>query len=82
MLKELKMKNKLDSIQSKKDSHIEITLNQVVGIIGGWLIVMFVFPFFDYLEQFYVATISSILFFIWSYSRSYIIRRYFNGRLT
>jgi len=68
-------------MQSKKDSHIEITLNQFVGIIGGWLIVMFLFPLFNHLEQFYVATISSILFFIWSYARSYIIRRYFNRRL-
>jgi len=68
-------------MQSKKDSHIEITLNQVVGIIGGWLIVMFLFPLFNHLEQFYVATISSVLFFIWSYLRSYIIRRFFNGRL-
>ena len=68
--------------QTKKESHIEITLNQVVGIIGGWLIVMFIFPFFDHLEQFYVATISSVLFFIWSYFRSYMIRRLFNKRVT
>jgi len=68
-------------MQSKRETHIEITLNQVVGIIGGWLIVMFIFPFFDHLEQFYVASISSVLFFVWSYVRSYIIRRFFNRRI-
>jgi hypothetical protein len=68
-------------MQSKKYSHYEVLSNQVIGIIGGWLIVYYLFPFFQHLDQVYVATISSVLFFIWSYSRSYVIRRIFNRRI-
>ena len=68
-------------MQTKKESHKEVMVNQIVGIIGGWLIVYFLFPLFDYLEQGLVATISTIIFFIWSYLRSYGLRRYFNRRL-
>lgn len=67
-------------MQTRKQSHTEILTNQVIGVIGGWLIVYLLFPLFDYLAQGYVATISSVLFFVWSYTRSYIIRRVFNRR--
>ena len=67
--------------QSKRDSHIEISINQVAGIILGWLIVYFLFPLFDHLEQVWVASISTVIFFISSYARSYILRRMFNGRI-
>ena len=66
-------------MQTKYQSHLEVTTNQILGIIGGWLIVYFIFPLFDYLSQSLVATISTIIFFIWSYTRSYIIRRVFNN---
>ena len=65
-------------MQTKKDSHKEVLINQIVGIVGGWLIVYYLFPLFDYLSQEIVATISTIIFFIWSYLRSYLLRRYFN----
>ncbi len=68
-------------MQSKLKSHIEVTTNQILGIIGGWLIVYFIFPLFDYLSQSLGATISTIIFFIWSYIRSYLVRRYFNKRI-
>ena len=64
-------------MQTKKQSHFEVIINQTLGIIGGWLIVYFLFPLFDHLNQSLVATISTIIFFIWSYMRSYTIRRYF-----
>ena len=67
-------------MQTKKDSHKEVLLNQIIGIIGGWCIVYFLFPLFDDLEQSLVATISTIIFFIWSYLRSYGLRRYFNAK--
>lgn len=68
-------------MQSKLQTHLEISLNQALGLIGGWLIVYYLFPMFDFLEQSLVATISTIIFFIWSYLRSYIIRRYFNNKV-
>ncbi len=69
-------------MQTIKQSHAEVALNQFVGIIGGFLIVLFLFPLFDDLEQIWIATISSVIFFVWSYARSYLIRRWFNGRKT
>jgi uncharacterized membrane protein YccC len=66
-------------MQSKKHSHYEILTNQIVGVIIGWLIVFLLFPFFSHLDQFWIATISTALFFISSYVRSYCIRRIFNG---
>ena len=67
-------------MQTKKQTHIEVGANQVIGIIIGWLIVYLLFPLFDYLDQAIVATISSIIFFIASYLRIYIIRRIFNKK--
>ena len=67
--------------QSKINSHIEVIVNNIIGASGGWLIVYFIFPLFDYLSQSLVATISTIIFFIWSYIRSYLVRRYFNKRI-
>lgn len=67
-------------MQSKKLTHYEVLTNQAAGSIGGWLIVMFLFPLFNHLQQEYVATISSFIFFIWSYTRSYIIRRVYNEK--
>ena len=67
-------------MQSKKHSHYEVLANQAIGIMGGWLIVMFLFPLFNHLSQHWIATISSVLFFIWSYARSYALRRYFDKK--
>ena len=67
-------------MQSKKQSHLEVLSNQTVGIIGGWAIVYLLFPLFEHLEQWKIASISSILFFIWSYARSYFLRRVFNAK--
>jgi uncharacterized membrane protein YccC len=68
-------------MQTKKDTHIEVTVNQVLGIVIGWSIVFFLFPLFNQLDQAVVATISTILFFISSYARSYLVRRLFNARI-
>lgn len=57
--------------------HYEVTLNQVVGILVGYGIVYFLFPLFDHLPQSQVASISTGLFFVSSYLRSYVIRRLF-----
>lgn len=66
--------------QSKKDSLIEVLSNQIIGIIGGWLIVYFLFPLFDNLPQEQIATVSTVIFFAWSSLRSYVLRRFFNNR--
>lgn len=67
-------------MQTRKQSHLEVLINQCLGLAGGWLIVYYLFPLFDYMDQGIVATISTAIFFIWSYVRSYTIRRYFDTK--
>ncbi len=66
--------------QSKKHSHYEITANQVSGIIIGWLLVFYIFPFIGVETTATQASLSSMMFFIASYTRAYAIRRIFNKR--
>jgi len=65
--------------QSKKHSHLEVITNQISGIVVGWLIVYFIFPMIGIPVTVTQTTISSLIFFIASYSRMYIIRRIFNS---
>jgi len=67
-------------IQSKKHSHYEVVSNQAIGLIVGFLIVYYIFPLMNALNQAELATASTIIFFIASYVRAYTIRRIFNGR--
>ena len=68
-------------MQSKKHTHFEVITNQVAGLILGWCIVFFIFPFMGMESTATTATASSVIFFISSYTRSYVVRRIFN-RLT
>ena len=65
-------------MQSKKHSHYETITNQVVGVVMGWSIVYFLFPVMGVLVTVEQTTISTVMFFISSYSRTYMIRRLFN----
>ena len=65
-------------MQTRLQSLIEVLHNQWIGIVTGWLIVYFIFPLFNHLPQFWVANISTVLFFVSSSLRAYILRRYFN----
>lgn len=60
-----------------KKIHFEVLLNNAIGLIIGYLIVYLAFPLFDHLPQSQVASISTGLFFVSSYLRSYVIRRLF-----
>ncbi len=66
--------------QSRKHSHYEITANQIAGIIIGWLLVFYIFPFIGVETTATQASLSSMMFFIASYIRAYVIRRMFNKR--
>ena len=68
-------------MQSKKVAHLEVLTNQVSGVVMGWLIVFFVFPFLGIPVTATQATASTIIFFISSYIRMYVIRRIFNRHL-
>ncbi len=67
-------------MQSRKHSHYEIITNQILGICIGWSIVYFIFPMMGLHPSKTDASISSLLFFIASYVRMYIIRRIFNKK--
>lgn len=67
-------------MQSRFESFVEVVHNQWIGIVVGWMIVYFIFPLFQHLEQFWVASISTILFFVSSSFRAYVVRRYFNKK--
>lgn len=62
-------------MQSRLESFIEVVHNQWIGIVVGWMIIYFIFPFFQHLPQHWVASISTVLFFISSSTRAYILRR-------
>jgi len=64
--------------QSKKHSHYEIIANSATGIILGWMIVFFIFPMIGVATNAQQASISTVIFFVVSYTRAYIIRRIFN----
>ena len=68
-------------MQSKKHSHYEIITNQIVGILIGWSLVYFAFPFMDIHQTIEQSTISSMMFFVASYARSYVLRRVFNHHI-
>ena len=68
-------------MQSKKHSHYEIIVNQISGIVIGWSLVFFIFPFIGVETTMSQASMSSVLFFFASYTRAYVIRRIFNGRV-
>lgn len=66
--------------QSRKHSHYETIANQLAGQVIGWCLVYFVFPLMGVETTATQATASSIMFFISSYTRSYVIRRIFNKK--
>ena len=69
-------------MQTKKQTHYEVITNQVIGIVFGWVIVAYILiPLSNIYTAEIVATISTGLFFVSSYTRSYLVRRWFNGRI-
>ena len=65
-------------MQSNKHSHYEAITNQIAGIVIGWCIVYFLFPFIGIEVTVIEASYSSAIFFVSSYARSYTVRRLFN----
>ena len=65
-------------MQSKKHTHYEMLVNSILGVIIGWSIVFFAFPLMGVSTTVKQASTSSVIFFIASYLRAYIVRRMFN----
>lgn len=66
--------------QTKKQSMKETLTNTGVGMVGSWLITMACLQVFS--AQIAIATSTTILCTVWSVTRGYTIRRYFNKQST
>lgn len=67
-------------MQTKKQSVIESLTNILVGLITSFLIQIVIYPIMDIPVTFNQNIIITIVFFIASFIRGYLIRRYFNSK--
>lgn len=68
-------------MQTRKQSHLEVLVNQCLGLAGGWLIVYYLFPLFDIYVSFQDNLLIGLYFTVISLIRSYLVRRYFNKKI-
>ena len=66
-------------MQTKKQSIIESLTNIVVGLITSFLIQLVIYPILDIPVTLNQNVIITIVFFVVSFVRGYIIRRIFNN---
>ncbi len=68
-------------MQSKKDTHKEVLLNNVLGVLVGLIAMRTMLPLIEDLSfEARSIIIVTVMFFL-SYTRGYAIRRFFNKRL-
>jgi uncharacterized protein YacL len=64
--------------QSKKHSAIESITQTVIGLITSFIIQVILYPLLDIPVTFSQNLIITFVFFVASFLRGYVIRRYFN----
>ena len=67
-------------MQTKKQSVIESLTNILVGLITSFLIQLVIYPIMGIPVSFNQNIVITIVFFIASFIRGYLIRRYFNSK--
>jgi hypothetical protein len=67
--------------QSKKHSALESVTNVVVGLVVSILTQMILFPALNIPVTFNQNLVITLVFFVLSFARGYIIRRIFNNKL-
>ena len=67
-------------MQTKKQSATESLTNILVGLITSFLIQLVIYPIMGIPVSFNQNIIITIVFFIASFIRGYLIRRYFNSK--
>jgi hypothetical protein len=67
--------------QSKKHSALESITNVVVGLVVSILTQMILFPALNIPVTFNQNLVITLVFFVLSFARGYIIRRIFNNKL-
>lgn len=65
-------------MQSKKSSVFEAIVNTVVGLLSSLLIQCILYPIMDIPVTFGQNLIITMVFFVVSFTRSYLLRRLFN----
>jgi len=65
-------------MRTKKQSHIEVSANQTIGILVGLIVMYFLLPILNDVPPEYASPITVFSIFIFSYSRAYVLSRYFN----
>ncbi len=68
-------------MQSKKDTHKEVLLNNVLGVLVGLIAIRVMIPLLEGISADIQSIIIVGVMFCLSYTRGYVIRRFFNKRL-
>ena len=68
-------------MQSKKDTHKEVLLNNVLGVLVGLIAIRVMIPLLEGISADIQSIIIVGVMFCLSYIRGYVIRRFFNKRL-
>lgn len=64
--------------QSKKHSIFESIANTIIGLVSSYLVQLIVFPLYGIKISHSTNIQITIIFFIISFTRSYVVRRAFN----
>lgn len=67
-------------MQTKKQSATEILVNIVVGLITSFLIQLALYPLLNIPVSFGQNIIITLVFFVVSFVRGYLIRRFYNRK--
>ena len=68
-------------MQSKKHSFIEVLSNTAIGFVISLIATFIVFPYYEVETSSKQKTQITLAFTVISIIRSYVIRRYFNGKI-
>lgn len=64
--------------QTKKHSIFESVINTVIGLVSSYLVQLIVFPLYGIKISHSTNIQITLIFFIISFTRSYVVRRAFN----
>lgn len=67
-------------MQSKKDTHKEVLLNNVLGVLIGLIAIRVMIPLLEGINADIQSIIIVGVMFCLSYTRGYVIRRFFNKK--
>lgn len=67
-------------MQSETESHREVQVNTVIGIVVGLITMRLLLPLIDNLDDSTQSVIVVAVMFVLSYARGYFVRRYYNKK--